>query len=140
MLVSLCLFCALAQIAVDKASIKSTVLKNFIPFFIELPEQMSNAGIASILYLGACVTLGAYGLYNYAITKVSILTAAVFTNLIPIFTLFLAAIILGETLTLMQWGAIVIVFAGVIVSQRHNKKHTAEETAQMDTVPVAETD
>lgn len=109
-------------------------------FFIELPEQMSNAGIASILYLGACVTLGAYGLYNYAITKVSILTAAVFTNLIPIFTLFLAAIILGETLTLMQWGAIVIVFAGVIVSQRHNKKHKAEETAQMDTVPVAEAD
>ena len=109
-------------------------------FFIELPEQMSNTGIASILYLGACVTLGAYGLYNYAITKVSILTAAVFTNLIPIFTLFLAAIILGETLTLMQWGAIVIVFAGVIVSQRHNKKHKAEEVAQMDTVPVAEAD
>ena len=32
--------------------------------------------------------------YNYAISKVSVLTAAAYSNLIPIFTLILSAIIL----------------------------------------------
>lgn len=75
----------------------------------------------SILYLGSCVTLGGYGMYNYAISKVSVLTAAAYSNLIPIFTLILSAIILNEVLTLGQWISIFVVFIGVMISQRHQE-------------------
>jgi len=75
----------------------------------------------SILYLGSFVTLGGYGMYNYAIGKVSVLTAAAYSNLIPIFTLILSAIILGEVLDFWQWVSIFVVFAGVMISQRQQE-------------------
>ena len=47
------------------------------------------------------------------------LTAAAFSNLIPIFSLLLSAIILHEVLTVTQWLSIAVVFLGVMISQRH---------------------
>ena len=60
-------------------------------------------------------------MYNYAISKVSVLTAAAYSNLIPIFTLILSAIILNEVLNLWQWLSIFVVFVGVMISQRHQE-------------------
>ncbi|RHW77559.1 DMT family transporter [Colwellia sp. RSH04] len=96
----------------------------FAPFllFIDIPTTHDMAALAGIIYLGAFVTIGAYGMYNYAITKVSVLTAAAFTNLIPIFTLFLSALILGESLDVMQWFCISLVFIGVYISQKRTRK------------------
>jgi drug/metabolite transporter (DMT)-like permease len=90
-------------------------------FFIDLPETQSVAALSHIAYLGTCVTLGAYGMYNYAISKISVLQAAAYSNLTPIFTLLLSALILNEVLTLFQWLCIVLVFIGVGISQRHRK-------------------
>ncbi|MEI8618037.1 DMT family transporter [Pseudoalteromonas sp. B193] len=67
------------------------------------------------------VTLGSYGMYNYAISKVSVLTAAAYSNLIPIFTLILSAIILDEVLNVWQWLSIFVVFIGVMISQHHQE-------------------
>ena len=88
-------------------------------FFIELPEVHNSNALWSILYLGTFVTLGGYGFYNYALSKVSVLTAAAYSNLIPIFSLLLSAIILGELLNFEQWLSILVVFSGVVVSQQH---------------------
>jgi len=52
---------------------------------------------------------------------VSVLTAAAYSNLIPIFTLILSAIILGEVLNVWQWLSIFVVFIGVMISQRHQE-------------------
>jgi drug/metabolite transporter (DMT)-like permease len=91
-------------------------------FFIEIPPIHDSTALVGIVYLGAFVTIGAYGMYNYAITKVSVLTAAAFTNLIPIFTLFLSAIMLGESLDMKQWFCILLVFIGVYISQKRKRK------------------
>lgn len=93
----------------------------FAPFlpFITIPTEHDPIAFAHILYLGTFVTFGAYGMYNYALSKVSVLTAAAYSNLIPIFTLILSALILSEVLTLWQWASIGVVFVGVLVSQRH---------------------
>ncbi|MEO2267060.1 DMT family transporter [Pseudoalteromonas pernae] len=93
----------------------------FSPFllFVDMPQEHDPIAFAHILYLGTFVTLGGYGMYNYAISKVSVLTAAAYSNLIPIFTLLLSAIVLSEVLTLWQWLSIAVVFVGVMVSQRH---------------------
>ncbi len=110
----------------------------FAPFllFVELPTQMTLEGLGAIIYLGSCVTLGAYGMYNYAISKVSVLTAAAFSNLIPVFTLLLASLILNEFLTWQQWLAIACVFVGVVIAQRHKPKARQNIEPQMDTVPM----
>ena len=105
-------------------------------FFIELPQSFSLEGIAAIIYLGSFVTLGAYGMYNYAISKVSVLKAAAFSNLIPVFTLLLASLLLKEFLTWQQWLAVGCVFIGVIIAQRHKPKPHEDMEPQMDTAPV----
>ena len=120
----------------------------FAPFllFIDLPSENQHdlTALLSILYLGSCVTLGGYGMYNYAISKVSVLTAAAYSNLIPIFTLILSAIILGEILTLGQWLSIFVVFIGVMISQRHQElvidvsdEALSDDTLAADTLSAA---
>jgi drug/metabolite transporter (DMT)-like permease len=110
----------------------------FFPFlfFVELPQHLSFEGMAAIIYLGSCVTLGAYGMYNYAISKVSVLTAAAFTNLVPVFTLLLAGIMLNETLSWQQWLAISAVFLGVLIAQRHKNFETQQKPQKLDPVAV----
>jgi len=93
-----------------------------ILLFTGLPEVHDNHALLSIVYLGSIVTLGGYGFYNYALSKVSVLTAAAYSNLIPVFSLFLSAMLLGEVLNINQWASILIIFVGVMVSQLHKPK------------------
>lgn len=69
-------------------------------------------------YLGAFVTLGAFGLYNVAISKLPAGRASVFINLVPAVAAFFGWVILGETLTPMQLLASGIIFLGVWLAQR----------------------
>lgn len=98
----------------------------FFPFFIyEMNTMTMNftiEGMSWILYLGVVVTLGGYGLYNYAITKLDASKAAVYVNLIPIFTLMLAYLILNEKMTESQLIASVLILIGVIISQMKYKR------------------
>jgi drug/metabolite transporter (DMT)-like permease len=71
----------------------------------------------SIVYLGIFVTMGAYGLYNYAVSKVPASQAAAFVNLIPVFTVILGRVILDEHFTAIQYVASAIVITGVFMSQ-----------------------
>ncbi|TEW53956.1 DMT family transporter [Psychromonas sp. RZ22] len=93
----------------------------FLPFlfFIDLPTEHNYQALISIIYLGSAVTLGAYAMYNYALARSSVLTAAAFSNLVPIFALLLSALLLNEVLTVWQWLSIAIVFIGILVSKRH---------------------
>ena len=88
-------------------------------FFIEWPQHHDINALMNIIYLGSAVTLGAYGMYNYALAKSSVLTAAAYSNLVPIFALLLSALLLNEVLTVWQWVSIFVVFAGIVVSKRH---------------------
>ncbi|NDV13861.1 DMT family transporter [Crenobacter caeni] len=74
-----------------------------------------------VVYLGAGITLGSYGLYTWAVCRVPVAQAAMFTNLIPVFAVLLAWAILGETLNAAQWFACALVFAGVWLSQRKDE-------------------
>ncbi|NRA83846.1 MAG: DMT family transporter [Gammaproteobacteria bacterium] len=96
----------------------------FLPFqfFIELPQEVNWQGISAIIYLGTCVTLGAYLCYNYAISRLPVILAGSFGNLIPVFTVALAWLILDEQLTFLQLIACGIVALGVVISQTSNKK------------------
>jgi len=91
-----------------------------------LPTHINWQGIGAIVYLGAAVTIGAYLCFNWAIAKVPVTVAGAFTNLIPVFTVFLAWLILDERLSAEQLVACVIVALGLYVSQTKQKQSLIE--------------
>ena len=93
----------------------------FFPFFLyefyTTDFNFSMTSILCVLYLGIVVTLGGYGLYNYALTKIEASKAAVFVYLIPVFTLSLAFLILNEKLSFVELVASVTILIGVLISE-----------------------
>ena len=87
-----------------------------------LPTDFDMTGLAAIFYLGLFVTIMAYGLYNYGMSKIPAGQASSFVNLIPVITLILGMVMLGERLNWMQYAASVVVILGVYVSQEKKKK------------------
>ena len=93
----------------------------FFPFLF-LPSTVSPKGVdvipaLAIVYLGAVVTLGAYGLYNYGVSRIPVSQTSVFFNLVPVFTVLLGALILGERFSFFQYVASGLVFIGIYFSQ-----------------------
>jgi len=93
----------------------------FFPFFIyeytQLVLNFTFNSVISLFYLGVIVTLGGYGLYNYALTKIKASKAAIFIYLIPIFALILANQILNEKITFIEIIASAIILFGVFISE-----------------------
>ena len=92
----------------------------FLPALLLVKVQASPlpaGGLCMVLYLGTVVSVGAYGLYNFGISRIPASQAAAFVNLIPVFSIILGFLILGERLTFWQGMACALVFFGVLVSQ-----------------------
>jgi drug/metabolite transporter (DMT)-like permease len=92
----------------------------FLPlalFNAGLPAEISTQGWGAVVYLGIVVTVGAYGLYNFGVGRLPASQASGFTNLIPVFTLLMAVLFLGERLNAWQLLAVGLVFIGVGLSQ-----------------------
>ncbi|KYF78497.1 hypothetical protein BE11_28090 [Sorangium cellulosum] len=79
--------------------------------------SLANRPLLAVLYLGVFVSLGAYALYNYALSKVSAVRAAPLINLIPVFSLLVGRVFLGEELTPGQYAASCLVLVGVLIGQ-----------------------
>ncbi len=98
----------------------------FLPFFIYeitfVDMSFTFEALSWTIYLGVVVTLGGYGLYNFALTKIEASKAAMFVNLIPIFALILAFLILEEKLSIKELIASATILSGVIISQISIKK------------------
>ncbi len=84
---------------------------------VPFPDTFVLLPVASILYLGLAVTILAYGSYNYALSEMDAGKAAIYVNLIPLFTMLLSWIIFKESFTLFQYGAGLLIFFGVALSQ-----------------------
>ncbi len=98
----------------------------------QLPVQAEPLPLVAILYLGSVVTLGAYGSYNYGVSKIPACQATAFINLIPVFSLIMSAMVLGERFSSVQYMAATLVFIGVILSQDF------KGTIQADPAPLLE--
>jgi len=86
------------------------------------PEEMSFTATMAVIYLGSFVTLGAYLLYNFGVSKIPANQASAYINLIPVFTIILGFMILGESFTFGQYLASALVLFGVFLSQRRSRK------------------
>ncbi|MBU2512372.1 DMT family transporter [bacterium] len=88
-----------------------------------LPISFELIPALSVVYLGIFISFGAYGTYNYAVSKIPANKATAFINLIPVFTLIMGVLILNDRLTPMQYIAIILVFCGIYVSQMKKTKN-----------------
>jgi drug/metabolite transporter (DMT)-like permease len=87
-----------------------------------LPDTFQPIPSIAVIYLGAVITLGAYGLYNFGLKHVPASRAAIFVNLIPVFSVILGGLILHETLSASQSVAAIIVMIGVFLSQQQQQE------------------
>ncbi len=88
-------------------------------FIIQSDLSIWTPGLVLILiFLGAFVSLGAFGLYNWGMSHISASKASSYINLVPVTAIFIGWIVLGETLNLPQSIAAVLVITGVFISQR----------------------
>lgn len=87
-----------------------------------MPTTFNLQATLAVVYLGAAITLGAYGLYNYGLKYVPASKAAMYVNLIPVFAVLLGWLILDETLSFRQLIAAALVLGGVYMTQIESKE------------------
>ncbi len=79
--------------------------------------NFTSEALLWVLYLGVVVTIGGYGMFNLALSRIEASRASVFVNLIPVFTVILAYLFLGEVLKPTEIIASVVILCGVAISQ-----------------------
>jgi len=95
----------------------------FLPVFL-LVEGRSFFGnippleaFYPVLGLAIFCTCGSFLLFTYALKKIGLNNANIFSNMIPVFAAILAFIILHEMISLRKLSGIIIVVAGLFISQ-----------------------
>lgn len=92
----------------------------FLPMLLlpstQFPSEFPLVPSLAVLYLGACVSFGAYSLYNYGLQKIPASQASAYVNLIPVFAVFFSWLFLGETLNGFQSAGMLVVLSGVWLS------------------------
>ena len=85
--------------------------------YLTTSMHMSWEVFGWMAYLGVVVTLGGYGMFNLALSRIEAARASVFVNLIPVFTVFLAYFFLNEVLSPTEMMASMVIFSGIIITQ-----------------------
>ncbi len=90
----------------------------FLPMFIRdfsgiSWSSITNYSISALVFLILFATLAAFMSYNYALTKIPASKASLFINGIPVVTVIVSAIVLKESITLLQTAGGLIIIAGV---------------------------
>lgn len=110
-----------------------------------LPVAFPVGPSLAVLYLCVFISIGAYGFYNYGISKLPAWQASAFVNLIPVFSMLLGWLCLDERLNFSQLAGVGVVFAGVLLCQQwpetENRntlvRDLAEEGALVESVTVS---
>ena len=106
----------------------------FFPLFLwDLPhldwQSVTQDSLMALIVLTIFATIGAFLCYNFALTRIPAAQAAVCINGIPLVTAFGAWILLGETLTLMQFFGGALVLVAVFLANHNPKIGTIPELA-----------
>lgn len=105
----------------------------FLPFFLIfdfrtfLNAPHSFETFRPIIELSVFASCGAFILFAYSVKNMGISKANVFSNCIPIFTAFFSFLLMGERLTIQNITGIIIVIAGLFLSQIHPNKKSIDE-------------
>jgi drug/metabolite transporter (DMT)-like permease len=108
------MFSAAIQAAVGSIFILPVIYFSPTPWPTEWPLQPTFLMVMS----GVVTTFGVYILFNMCIPKMPLARLTSFVNMLPVFTIALSILIMGEVLTPLQLICCAVIILGVIVSQR----------------------
>jgi drug/metabolite transporter (DMT)-like permease len=100
----------------------------FLPFFLFfeadsfLKIRINEEIISSFLLLSVLASSAAFVLYTKSIQLLGISKSNIFSNLIPVFTAVFSYLLIAEAFSLQKIAGILIVIAGVYLSQISRKK------------------
>lgn len=77
----------------------------------------SAEGLLTIAAMSVFASVGAFLLYTGVIRDLGVIRSNIFTNLIPVFTVFLAFFILGDKLNLRGAAGVALTVLGLLISQ-----------------------
>lgn len=80
-----------------------------------------------IIALSVLCSCGAFILFAYSVSRIGITMANVFSNTIPVFTAIFSFMLIGEKLTIQNVVGMVIVLAGLLMSQINHKNKEIDE-------------
>jgi drug/metabolite transporter (DMT)-like permease len=92
--------------------------------FINTPFSFRN--FVPLLELAVFASCGAFILFAYSVRNMGISRANVFTNSIPVLTAIFSFIILGDKLTIQNLIGMIIVIAGLFMSQINGRRKKRE--------------
>ncbi len=95
----------------------------FSPFLLtsSLPQNVTLPALGGLLYMGVGVGILAYLLLNLSLKHLEAGIVSLFGNLIPVFTLIFAYVLLGERLNVPQVLCVALAFFGVVISSTEKK-------------------
>lgn len=105
----------------------------FLPLFIitDLRDFMavphSIESMTPVVLLAVFASCGAFILFAYSVSHLGVTRSNVFSNCIPVFTAFFAWLLLREVLTLQNLIGMIIVIAGLFLSQINGRRRLVEE-------------
>ncbi|HZK09513.1 MAG TPA: EamA family transporter [Clostridia bacterium] len=99
-----------------------SLLINTPSLIISSLSTLSLMSVFSVLYLAYASTLFAYKVWNDLISKYPMAKVSPISLLIPIFALLVSQLILSEELSKMQWLGVVVILAGLLISNLTPKK------------------
>jgi drug/metabolite transporter (DMT)-like permease len=128
-----CLYFYLESNALTLTALQTvTGLVFFFPGALDLgPQALEHPeALLAAAYLGAFVSIGAFGLYNFGLSRLEAGRAAAAINLVPVVAVALAWVWLGEALNWVQIPAACATLLGVWLAQRGAAAESARKMAQ----------
>jgi len=105
----------------------------FLPLFITMEFKtftdihFNIRMFLPVIQLALFASCAAFILFAYSVRNLGLLKANVFTNSIPLFTAFFSFILLGDKLTVQNLIGMVVVVAGLYMSQLRGRIEPADE-------------
>lgn len=90
----------------------------FLPLFLSeaLPQDVTAAALGGLLYMGIGVGILVYLSFNFSLQHLEAGVVALFGNLIPVFSLLFAYLLLGERLNMPQMLGVGLTLLGVLIA------------------------
>ena len=105
----------------------------FLPLFLIfdlsgfLKTVHTVESLTPVILLAIFASIGAFALFAYAVSHLGITRSNVFSNCIPVFTALFAFILLNEILTVQNYAGMLVVIAGLFLSQINGKRKIIPE-------------
>lgn len=94
----------------------------------------SGQGLLTIAAMSVFASVGAFLLYTGVLRELGVIRSNIFTNLIPVFTVILAWLILGDRVSWRTVAGVTLTILGLLVSQYHDLKRKRGKTV-LENIP-----